>query len=241
MFSRPASSIPSRAGFSRAAFNFDSPLLTDFPSNLNFVTGNGGPGGIVIGGGVTTTGASAITSAGPNNAANVWNRRNLFTYQDDLQITKGKHQISAGVWFQRVQDNEDTASRQLGQASFTSLTTFLQGTTSSFQVVPDPTELGWRSFFGAWYIEDDIRLRRNLTLRVGLRDEFTTGWNEAQDRAANYIPIPPACCKPRRSSAIPSSPEQRDAPVRPARRPRLGSFSATARPPSAPASASIIR
>ncbi len=50
---------------------------------------------------------------------------------------KGIHQISAGVWFQRVQDNEDTASRQLGQATFASLTTFLQGTVSTFQVVPD--------------------------------------------------------------------------------------------------------
>ena len=80
-----------------------------------------GPGGIVIGGGVTTTGGGTITSAGPNNAANVWNRRNLFTYTDGVQIIKGRHQISAGVWFQRIQDNEDTASRQLGQASFASL------------------------------------------------------------------------------------------------------------------------
>ncbi len=113
----------------------------------------GGPGGIVVNGGVTTTGLSGITSAGPNNAAGVWNRRNLFTYTDDLQISKGIHQISAGVWFQRVQDNEDSASRQLGQATFTSLTTFLQGTVSSFQVVPNANELGWRSLFGAWYVE----------------------------------------------------------------------------------------
>jgi hypothetical protein len=176
-----------RLGFSRAAFNFNSPIVTPFSSNLDFVTGSGGPGGIVIGGGVTTTGASAITSAGPNNAANVWNRRNLFTYQDDFQFTKGIHQINVGVWFQPIQDNEDTASRQLGQASFTSLTTFLQGTVSSFQVVPNPSELGWRSFFGAWYAEDVMKLRRNLTVRVGLRYEFTNGWNEADGRAANYI------------------------------------------------------
>ncbi len=176
-----------RIGFSRAAFNFNAPLITSFPSNLNFVTGNGGPGGIVIGGGVTTTGASAITSAGPNNAANVWNRRNLFTYQDNFQLTKGIHQINLGVWLQPVQDNEDTASRQLGQASFTSLTTFLQGRVTSFQVVPNPTELGWRSFFGAWYAEDVMKLRRNLTVRAGLRYEFTNGWNEADGRAANYI------------------------------------------------------
>lgn len=176
-----------RVGFSRAAYNFDAADLAPFPSNLNFVTGNGGPGGIVIGGGVTTTGASAITSAGPSNAANVWNRRSLFTYQDDFQLTKGLHQLSLGVWIQPLRDNENTASRQLGQASFTNLTTFLQGTTSSFQVVPDPNELGWRSFVGAWYAEDVMKIRRNFTVRLGLRYEFTNGWNETDGRAANYI------------------------------------------------------
>ncbi len=137
-----------------------------FPASTSFVTGLG-PGGIVIGGGVTTTGGGTITSAGPNNAANVWNRRNLFTYTDGVQIIKGRHQITAGVWFQRIQDNEDTASRQLGQASFASLTTFLQGTVTSFQVVPDPNELGWRSLFGAAYVEDAIKLRPNLTFQAG--------------------------------------------------------------------------
>jgi hypothetical protein len=176
-----------RAGFSRAGFNLDSTLLAQFPANLDFVQG-AGPGGIVVNGGVTTTGLSGITSAGPNNAAGVWNRRNLFTYTDGVQMSKGIHQISAGVWFQRVQDNEDSASRQLGQATFTSLTTFLQGTVSSFQVVPTANELGWRSLFGAWYAEDAIKLRRNLTVRVGIRQEFTSGWNEAFGRAANYIP-----------------------------------------------------
>ena len=177
------------AGFSRAGFSYDSFPLTVFPSNLSFVTG-GGPGGIVIGGGATTTGLAAITAAGPNNAANVWNRRNLFTYMDGLQIAKGRHQISAGVWFQRLRDNENTASRRLGQASFASLQTFLQGTVTSFQVLPNPNELGWRSLFGAWYFQDAIQLRRNLTLQVGIRHEFTTGWNEVSGRAANYVTGP---------------------------------------------------
>ncbi len=175
-----------RAGFSRAGFNLDSSPLEQFQASLDFVQG-AGPGGIVINGGVTTTGLSGITSAGPNNAAGVWNRRNLFTYADDVQKVKGSHQISAGVWFERLQDNEDSASRQLGQATFTSLTTFLQGTVSSFQAVPNANELGWRSLFGAWYVEDAIKVRRNLSIRVGIRDEFTTGWNEAFGRAANYI------------------------------------------------------
>jgi hypothetical protein len=175
-----------RAGFSRAAFNYDSSDLTTFPAGTSFVTGLG-PGGIVIGGGVTTTAGGTITSAGPSNAANVWNRRNLFTYTDGVQMIKGRQQISAGVWFQRIQDNEDAASRQLGQASFASLATFLAGTVTSFQVVPDPNELGWRSFFGAAYFEDAFKLSPNLTLQAGLRYEFTTGWNEESGRAANYL------------------------------------------------------
>ena len=174
------------AGFSRAGFNLDSSPLASFPASDSFVGGLG-PGGIVIGGGVTTTGLAAITSAGPNNAANVWTRRNLFTWTDSIHIARGIHQIDAGVWFQRLQDNDDTASRQLGQASFTSLTTLLQGKVSSFQVVPTASELGWRSLMGAWYFEDTIKLLPNLTLQAGIRHEFTTGWDEEAGRAANYI------------------------------------------------------
>ena len=173
-------------GFSRASYALDSFAFSSFPSSLEFVRGNG-PGGIVIGGGATTTGAAAITSAGPNNAAGVRNHRNLFTYTDGLQISKGIHQVSLGAWFQRMQDNENTASRRTGQATFASLTTFLQGTTTTFQAVPNPNELGWRSVFGAWYLEDSMKLPRNLTFRAGIRHEFTTGWNEVFGRASNYI------------------------------------------------------
>ncbi|HMF77134.1 MAG TPA: TonB-dependent receptor [Bryobacteraceae bacterium] len=172
-----------RAGFSRAAFNYDSATFATFPPSLSFVKGSD-PGGIAIGGGSVAT---AITTAGGNVNAGVWNRRNLFTYSDSVQISKGIHQITAGVWFQRLQDNDDTASRRLGVATFSTLTSFLQGTLTNFQVVPNHNELGWRSLFGAWYVQDSMKLRRNLTLQLGLRHEFSTGWNELSGRASNYI------------------------------------------------------
>ena len=168
-----------RLGFSRGAFNYDAASYAPFPPGLAFVAG-GQPGAITISGG-------GITAAGGNVNAGVWDRRNLFTYTDGIQIVKGIHQISAGVWFQQVQENEDTASRRLGMATFGTLTTFLQGTLTNFQVVPDHNALGWRSLFGAWYVQDAIKLRRNLTFQVGLRQEFTTGWNEKSGRASNYI------------------------------------------------------
>jgi hypothetical protein len=175
-----------RAGYSRSGFNYDSASTVPFPANLSFVTGYG-PGGIVVGGAQTTTGSSALTAAGPSNNANVWNRRNLYTFSDGISYTKGRHQINAGVWFQRLQDNENVASRQLGVATFASLSTFLAGTLTNFQVVPTANTLGWRSLFGAWYVDDTIKVRRNLTVQLGLRHEFTNGWNEVAGRASNYI------------------------------------------------------
>jgi hypothetical protein len=175
------------AGFSRAGFSLDAVEFQQFPASLSFVNGMP-PGGITVNGGVTTSGLTGITAAGPNNAAGVWNRRNLFTYSDDFQEIRGRHQISAGIWFQRLQDNDSTASRQTGVATFASLTTFIQGTTSQFQVVPTANELGWRSLFGAWYVQDVIKVTPRLTVRIGLRHEFTNGWNEESGRAANYVP-----------------------------------------------------
>jgi hypothetical protein len=174
-----------RAGFSRSGFNYDSSSTVSFPADLSFVTGFG-PGGIAFGA-QTTTGSGALTAAGPSNNANVWNRRNLFTFSDSVSYNKGKHQITAGVWFQRLQDNENSASRQLGIATFPGLTAFLQGSLTNFQVVPSASTLGFRSLFGAWYVDDTIKLRRNLTVQLGLRHEFTTGWNEVAGRASNYI------------------------------------------------------
>ena len=174
-------------GFSRAAFANDSASYVSFPGVTPFVQGRG-QGGIIITGGLSTTGSGgAVTSAGPNNASGVWNRRNLFTYADSLRISKGIHQISLGVSLQRLQDNEDTASRLLGQATFASLQTFLQGTVTTFQVVPNSKELGWRSLMGAWYVEDAMKVRSNLTVQLGIRHEFDTGWNEVSGGAANFV------------------------------------------------------
>ena len=107
-------------------------------------------------------------------------------YDDHVDLTRGRHRLNLGVWFQRVQSNEELALSQFGQATFASLATFLQGTTSSFLYTPQPTEMNWRSWLGAWYAEDVIRVTPTLTLSLGFRDEFTNGWNEAHGRASTY-------------------------------------------------------
>ena len=39
---------------------------------------------------------------------------------------------------------------------------------------------------GAWFVQDTIKLRPNLTLALGLRHELTNGWNEAHGRLSEY-------------------------------------------------------
>src|SRR5262249_10816097 len=124
--------------------------------------------------------------AGSNNGSNLSIARNLFTFEDRVALTRGRHQLEFGAWFQRFQSNETIALSQFGQATFTSLQTFLSGTISSFLFDPSPTQMYWRSLFGAWYAQDTIRVSPKLTLTLGFRDEFSTGWNEAQGRASNY-------------------------------------------------------
>jgi carboxypeptidase family protein len=172
-------------GFSRAAYFYATPPRVSIPANLSFVTGQV-PGRISIGGGVTGASSASITVAGSSLTPRFNTYRSPFTYQDALQVVKGRHQISTGMWFQGLRSNEFGISRASGSATFTSLQTFLQGTTSNFQVTPTGVPHYWRQLEGAWYVQDNIQLRPNLTMRLGLRHEFTDGWNEDKNRASNY-------------------------------------------------------
>ncbi len=172
-----------RFGFSRAGYFFTGESGVDLPGWVA-----GGPiGAVVIGGGTALNGASAISGAGTNAGSNLAAVRNLSTYDDHVAITHGIHQIEAGIWFQRLQANDNLAQDQYGQASFSTLTSFLQGTIGTFTVVPSPTPLGWRSLMRAGFVQDAIHLTPHLELELGLRIESTNGWNEAHDRASNYV------------------------------------------------------
>src|SRR5579864_5362405 len=176
-----------RVGFSRAGYFFTGEPTPGTPAaNLEGFVAGRPVGAVVVGGSAASNPIAQLSLAGSNNGSNLLVARTLFTYEDGVSFSKGRHQFSFGAWFQRLRSNENLALSQYGQATFTSLQTFLKGTAGSLLYDPRPTELGWRSWFGAWYAEDVIRLHPQLTLSLGFRDEFTTGWNEVNGRAANY-------------------------------------------------------
>ena len=177
-----------RVGYSRASYYYTGEPTPNTPAAgvPTFLVGRP-VGAVVIGGSAASNPAAQLSLAGSNNGSNLDIARNLFTYEDRLTVMKGRHRISVGFWLQRLDSNENLGLSQLGQATFTSLTTFLGGTVGSFLFSPTPTPLGWRSLLGAWYVSDDFRLAPKLTLSLGFRDEFTNGWNEAFGRGANYV------------------------------------------------------
>ncbi len=176
-----------RAGFSRAAYYFTGEPTPGTPaaSLPGFLAGQP-VGAIVVGGSAASNPTAQLSLAGSNNGSNLSIARNLFTYEDRISLTRGRHQFQAGAWFQRLRSNENLALSQYGQATFASLQTFLQGSVGSLLYDPASTPLGWRSWLGAWYVEDVVRAASNLTISLGLRDEFTDGWNESHGRAATY-------------------------------------------------------
>ncbi len=176
-----------RFGFSRAGYFFTGEPTPGTPAASLPGFLNGDPiGAAVVGGSAASNPTAQVSLAGSNNGSNLHIARNIFTYDDQIAWTHGRHHVTAGVWFQRLQSNEILALSQYGQATFTSLQTFLQGTVATLLYDPTPTPEAWRSWFGAWFIQDTMRLSPRLTLTLGFRDEFSNGWNEAHGHAANY-------------------------------------------------------
>jgi len=64
---------------------------------------------------------------------------------------------------------------------------FLQDNPVQFLAAVNPQALTFTSLEAALYFQDEVKLRPNLTVRLGLRDEMTNGWNEVNNRASNYL------------------------------------------------------
>ncbi|MBV9342588.1 MAG: carboxypeptidase regulatory-like domain-containing protein [Acidobacteria bacterium] len=176
-----------RVGYSRAGYFFTGEPTPGTPAAAvpGFLAGHQ-VGAVVVGGSAASNPQAAIGLAGSNNGSNLRIARNMFSFEDRVSMTRRRHQLTFGAWFQPFQSNETIALSQYAQATFSSLTNFLQGNMTSFLWDPVPTEMNWRSLFGAWYGQDVIRVVPHLTVSLGFRNEFTTGWNEAHGRAANY-------------------------------------------------------
>jgi len=170
-------------GFSRGNFYFNSGTI---PQLSGWIHDSQPVGAIVVGGGTTLNGASQITNGGTNAGSNLSATRNIYTASNQVTYTRGIHLLTFGGSLQKIQANDTLVQDQYGQVSFSNLQKFLQGSVSTYTYTPSFTPLFWRTLQGAFYVEDAIKLKPSLELRLGFRAESTSGWNEAHNRASNY-------------------------------------------------------
>jgi carboxypeptidase family protein len=135
---------------------------------------------------------------------------NQYDLSDQLFLQRGAHALTIGGHFQKIQHNVNFNLGQLGTFSFASLQAFLQGIPTQFIGInpADPNcplpaftnfrgekvngcssaDKAYREKYFDTYFQDDYKLRRNLTLNLGVRYELMTVPFEINGRIANWRP-----------------------------------------------------
>jgi hypothetical protein len=159
-----------RVGFSRTHGQVSQPVrfINPAAADPNLGTVAGLPAAYLIVNGLTTAG-------GLGSFAGFTHTQNSFQADDDIFVTKGDHSLKFGFAFERLQGNEKPRARVNGTFIFFNVTDFLTNNPATF--VNGSTlgvETGARESIIGGYVQDDWRLRPNLTDNQGLRYEIMT-------------------------------------------------------------------
>ncbi len=122
---------------------------------------------------------------------------NVFQVTDTATYSSGKHLFSFGIDFRALQQNafRDVQSRgfltfsDFGQISSNGLADLLLGyiTVSGGALIDNHQHLRTKSL--NLFVQDSYRVRRNITLLLGMRYEYTTPPVDRYDRANTYDPL----------------------------------------------------
>ena len=113
---------------------------------------------------------------GTQSSANLRLKQDVFSGQYDLVHTRGRHLLKAGLLVERYADDEINPTFSLGIFRFASLATFLRNQPLQFIGLAPEGDIRrhWDWTLYGLYVQDEWRVRRDLTLNLGLRHEGTT-------------------------------------------------------------------
>jgi hypothetical protein len=99
----------------------------------------------------------------------------------DLDYVLGHNSLRAGFVFDATSYRSDSTSNYLGTYTFASLAAYQLGQPSSYtRRVGDPS-ISYGNVQAGFYVQDDIRVRKNLSLTPGLRYEAQSHVHDAAD------------------------------------------------------------
>jgi len=168
-----------RVGFNRSTQEADNRRTVTIPPALSWVPGESFGYMTVMG---------VVTELGGDFRLPRFDRLNNYQWGDTLFLTRGAHSLRIGMMGQRLQFNQNTVSQRGGIVTFTSLENFLRGMAQNVDValpgLVDPVR-GYRQSLFGFFGQDDIRVKQNLTVNLGLRYEFVTVPTEANGKISN--------------------------------------------------------
>ncbi len=108
-------------------------------------------------------------------------------FYDDAFLTKASHNIKFGIAVERIRSNETAFTDPTGVIAYNDLNTFLSNSAPSSFTATIPDTIGPRHFRQTLvgpYVQDDWRVKPNLTVNMGLRYEFATVLSETDGKLA---------------------------------------------------------
>lgn len=137
---------------------------------------------------------SGLTSYGTSTSTDARRRDNRYQWQNHVSWQRGRHALKFGaeIWENRFSVRED--SNAYGSFTFTggvagsTAADLVLGLASRFAQGKASEPAYFRSPFWQFYLQDDFRLTRRLTINLGLRYELNQTPREQQDRLVAFRP-----------------------------------------------------
>jgi hypothetical protein len=114
-----------------------------------------------------------------------WRVQNTFQASDTLAWVKGAHNIKAGVDLYRYQLNSRADNITRGSFTFNSWNDFAEGNPVSYSQFFGTSLRGHRVTNQGYFLQDDWRVTRALTVNIGMRVEPSGGVHEVNDLLSN--------------------------------------------------------
>jgi outer membrane receptor protein involved in Fe transport len=133
---------------------------------------------LVVGGGGINMGGPAGFPQGRSDTT--------YVFSDTLSYLRGNHSLKFGGEFRRFYNNN--INRDTGTFNFANTAAFLLGTANAFTSTPSEVSTAIAQGALGLFVQDNYKLRPNLTLELGLRYDWLMSPTERFDRFVDYVP-----------------------------------------------------
>lgn len=127
-------------------------------------------------------------SLGPSRFGPSFSDQTLYQFTNDLSWVRGRHSLKFGADHRFYHLPTSRPQSPYGFYQFNGLSDFLQARPASVELTLPESNLNrdWRQSMTAFYIQDDIRLHRRLSLNLGFRYERVSVPEESNGLSSNF-------------------------------------------------------